>query len=318
MNESAFGVTPIIGFLARWLTFGGVLATVGAIVFRFVVVRRSGLPRATTDALARRAASIGAVAALLVVPGALARLYFQTDEMRFPDESYIGVATKLVAHSTWGTLWMLQVAAALGAALVFRRAARGDGDRGWRAAGFAAGVLVVTPSLSSHAMSGHASRAMTLPADILHVLGASVWIGTLAVFFGAIAWHGRSSHANSDVAAASLDGQAVLALLARFSPLALSGAATVVASGVVSSFAHLGSMFDLETTLYGRLLLAKVFIVLAVAAFGWRNWKLVTPRVAETGPGMLRRSIVIELVLAIVVVGVTAALIITPPPTHHS
>jgi putative copper export protein len=59
-------------------------------------------------------------------------------------------------------------------------------------------------------------------------------------------------------------------------------------------------------------------VVLAVAAFGWWNWRRVTPRLARAGAGtdVLRRSMVRELILAAVVLAVTAALVITiPPPT---
>lgn len=104
-------------------------------------------------------------------------------------------------------------------------------------------------------------------------------------------------------------------LLVYFSPLALFGAAAVVASGVVASYAHVGSVGNLFSSAYGRLLLVKLAVVLTVVAFGWRNWKRMTPRLRELGDRAMLRSVAGEVLLAILVLAVTAVLVITPPPT---
>ena len=66
-----------------------------------------------------------------------------------------------------------------------------------------------------------------------------------------------------------------------------------------------------------RLLVLKVVGVLAVAGLGWRNWKRLTPRLDELGSKPLHRSTAGELALAALVLAITSALVITPPPAAH-
>jgi copper transport protein len=322
VNESIFAATPLTGFAARWLTFAGVFLAFGSVVFRIAVLGRAALQRETAMSLARRAAACGGVGAGAVLLGALARLYFQTAEMRFPGDPLLPVATNLLAHTSWGWLWLAQVVLAILLAGVLHLVARAESTLLWRIAAVLALGLTITPALTSHAMSGHTvSRYITLPADMLHLLGASAWLGTLAVMFIAL-WRqraaGGASHASRapDTSHASDSGApALAALLVYFSPLALFGAAAVVASGVVASYAHLGSVDNLLRSTYGRLLLVKVAVVLTVVAFGWRNWKRMTPRLNELGDRAMLRSVAGEVLLAMLVLAVTAALVITPPPT---
>ncbi len=316
MNESIFAAAPLTGFAARWLTFAGVFLAFGGVVFRIAVAGRAAMPRDSASILARRAAACGGVGAAAVLLGAVARLYFQTAEMRFPGDPWLPVATNLVAHTSWGWLWLAQVLLAILVATVLHFVARSESATLWRVAAVLALCLTVTPALTSHAMSGHSvSHYITVPADMLHLLGASAWLGTLAVMFIVLWLQRAGADASHPAAADGGDAPSLAALLVYFSPLALFGAAAVVASGLVASFAHLGGPGNLLSSTYGRLLLVKVAVVLAVVAFGWRNWKRMTPRLHELGDRAMLRSMAGEVLLAMLVLAVTAALVITPPPT---
>ena len=290
-----------VGFVARWLAFVGVIMPLGAVLFRGMVVAHAGLPLLDAQRLKERAARVGWRCALLIPPAALARLYFQVGLMRFPDEPWFPFAGKLIAQSTWGYLWLGQLALATLVAVALWRVESAE-VKDDRLAAILAALLAVTPSLSSHAMSGHASRWLTLPADMLHLLGAATWLGTLAVMSSAV---GLDS------------GRLMSVLLARFSPLALVGATIVAVSGVVSSLIHVQAVTVLTMTPYGRTLLVKLCIVAGVVALGWHNWRRMTPRVDELGNAAVRRSILIELVLAATVLAATSVLVITPPVMNH-
>ncbi len=316
MNESIFAAAPLAGFVARWLTFAGVFLAFGSAVFRIAVVGRAAMPRDTVHSLARRAATCGGVGAAAVVIGALARLYFQTAEMRFPGDPWLPVATNLLTNTSWGGLWLAQVVLAILVASVLHFVARNDSTLLWRVVAALALCLTVTPALTSHAMSGHSvSHYITVPADMLHLIGASAWLGTMTVMF--IALRREQATVTAPASSTASDaGRSVLApLLVYFSPLALFGAAAVVASGVVASYAHVGGVGNLFSSAYGRLLLVKLAVVLTVVAFGWRNWKRMTPRLRELGDRAMLRSVAGEVLLAILVLAVTAVLVITPPPT---
>ena len=106
----------------------------------------------------------------------------------------------------------------------------------------------------------------------------------------------------------------VASLIESFSPLALTGTALIVASGLISSFAHIETLGDFVNTQYGITLLAKVASVAVVVLFGWRNWKVVTPTLHSNGPLRMTRAMRGELFATALVLFVTAVLVVTVPP----
>jgi putative copper export protein len=97
--------------------------------------------------------------------------------------------------------------------------------------------------------------------------------------------------------------------------LALIFASIVVVTGLASSWIQLQAVAPLWTTPYGRVLLIKLALVVAVGAAGAYNWRVATPRLLEAG-GVARIRLVMltELAFAILVLAVTSVLVATPPP----
>ena len=113
------------------------------------------------------------------------------------------------------------------------------------------------------------------------------------------------------------------ATLLRFSPLALGCVAVLLATGTIQAFEHVGSWDALLHTGFGRAVLVKVALIAALIALGAINRRRVVPRLralAHEGaaPGavghLLRRTLRAEVILVVVVLGVTAALVSYPPP----
>jgi putative copper export protein len=97
-------------------------------------------------------------------------------------------------------------------------------------------------------------------------------------------------------------------MVAAFSPVALLGGGILAATGVVTAVLYLEAVRDLWQTAYGLTLLLKILLVGGVAGVGAYNWRKVKPTLGE-GPNRLRRSAGLELVLAGVVLAVTAVLV---------
>lgn len=277
---------------------------VGGVTFRVAVAGRSR--SLDVRGLERHAAVTGLVGGALILPAAVARLFVQVDGMRFPDDPWSGVASRLLRLTTWGHLWVAQVAIAVLLIAAFTTAAR-SARRGWQSAAILSMALAITPSLASHAMSAHTSRILSVGADSLHIVGAGVWLGTLLVLCLVLPRALREQPSND------ASPSAALVLVSAFSPVALLGAGVVVVSGIVSSLARIDRLDALRSP-YGRLLLIKVAIVAVVALIGWRNWKRLTPRLESGDATALRRSIALELTAAALVLAATAALVVTPPP----
>jgi putative copper export protein len=198
---------------------------------------------------------------------------------------------QLVAfQSRWGSGWRLQAIAALALA-VSTAWINVDRRIGWLAASLAAVVCCFTLPLLGHA----AGSPWRLALHAAHVLGAGVWLGTVAAV----------------LTAHLLDPSDVRELLLRrLSPIAFSGAATLVAAGLVASWTDVGSVANLWTTPYGRWLAVKGTLFCGVIACGFLNWRRFSAG-AGNGSVPVRQAepvgaATIEVLLAAAIVIVTA------------
>jgi copper transport protein len=105
----------------------------------------------------------------------------------------------------------------------------------------------------------------------VHILGACAWLGGL--FTLAIIGRGRGLGER-----AGLDWAR---MWQRFSSVALVAVGAVVASGVWLTWRHVGTVGQLVTTTYGRFLLVKLLIVVAMVAAVAYNQLALTPRIAK-------------------------------------
>ncbi len=178
-----------------------------------------------------------------------------------------------------------------------------------------AGYLAATPALSGHA-SIQSPTAIFFPADVLHVLAASVWVGGIACLLLVL-----------PAATGQLQGpqrsRLLLATLVRFAPMAFAAVIAIAMTGVVQAYIDVRSLSALLHTTYGALIIVKVVLLLVLICLGWINRERVIPafkRLAGAGepPGerglLARRTMRGELALMLCVFGVTAALISYAPP----
>ena len=305
-------VMEAVGLVARFVAYVAILTIVGAVAFRLLILKRSGLTTGTIGRGSRRSAAVGAFASLMLIATDVVKLGVQTSEMRFPTESWITVGTTMVLETSWGTVWMIQMVCAVLLAMTFTLA-RKDALPRWNGLALLSIVLAATPAFASHAMTARRFAQYTVAADIVHVLGASLWIGTLLVMFASVLG-GDGNEPRSEQTVSDGRARYIASLLRSFSPIALTGSALVAVSGLVSSLAHVEHWADLTGTAYGQKLIVKWLCVGVVVLLGWRNWKYVTPGILTQGPKRMTRAIAVELLIALVVLGVTASLVVTPPP----
>lgn len=312
-DDSGSGLNSLPYVLVRWLTFTSLLVLIGVLGFQQVVLRLVRRRAASTHlALAApgqaRAAVVGLGAAILLLVSAAARLAAQAVAMQDPGEAITGgkVAAMLL-HTVWGWGWLLQVGAGGLALISFLQVRRGK-QHGWVGALAATVILAFTPALAGHAAAVDRWQPLPVLADGLHVLGAGGWLGTLFVLLLA----GLPATMQLEPS----QGRTALAdLVNAFSPVALVCAGLATATGLFAAWIHLGTLPALWQSAYGRTLLLKLAVLAGVAATGAYNWRVVRPSLAKvpaTGP--LRRSAGLELLIATIVIAITAILVATPPP----
>jgi copper transport protein len=179
------------------------------------------------------------------------------------------------------------------------------------------GFIALEPALSGHPGT-QSPVALLLPANVLHVLAVSVWLGGLAALLFALPAATRELKPPDR-------GRLLAASLARFSPVALLCVAVILLTGLGQAYAYVRDLDNLLDTPYGRAVLIK--FVLLVGLLGplaaYNRYRSVPrlERIAAGGepPGriglLLRRALRGEVALAVVVLGVTAALAGYAPAT---
>jgi len=118
--------------------------------------------------------------------------------------------------------------------------------------------------------------------------------------------------------AAALSASSLLPILVpAFSRLAKVCVGLLVATGLFASWNHVPGVAALWSSAFGRILTTKLLLVGIVLALGAMNWRRLTQRLGEPGGSDdLRRSAVVELLVACAVMTLTAALVRTAPPGH--
>ncbi len=314
-NDMGGGMqTDIFSAILRWLTLAGAIVAIGAVAFRLTVLARVSLEvdrEIKTDylpAAARGAAIVGLIAAVIVAAVAIVRLFVQSRAMHGAGAMFDGaLIAPMLTDTNWGRAWLLQMGAALTAAVSFAAIHRSR-QVAWYVAGVSTAALAVGLALSSHAASVPRLALPSVVANSIHTVAASGWLGNLLVVFFVglpLAWR--------------LDRDdrwtVIRDVVNAFSPAALGFGGLAGATGVFMAWTHVGSFAALTGTDYGRVLLLKVGLLSVTALTGGYNWLRVRPSLGDqTGALRLRRTAGIELGIAALVVAVTAVLVAMPMP----
>lgn len=220
----------------------------------------------------------------------------------FGAEAVAGSLSDAFNTSAWGDLAttqtgrMLLMRVVLALVLGVLLALRGRRAEGWwRSAAFTAAVF----ALYTFSASGHPNSlepaALWIAIDLVHLGSIAVWIGGLLAL--AV---GGSAAVSGD------DGER---LVRRFSLAASVCVPLIVATGVAQTLKLAGGLDDITATDWGRLLLTKVTVVTAlIAVAGVSRWLL-----QHDGASSIRRTVIVEAVLGVVVVAIAAGMVALPP-----
>jgi copper transport protein len=274
--------------VARFLSLAGAIVLLGA---GWWLVHG---PRGLFQRPAARRTLVLAWAALLV--GSLFAFAL------FGAEAVAGSLSDVGRTSVWGDLATthtgrmllvrIALAGVLGVLLALRRYAA---EGWWRAASATAAVLTVY----SFSASGHPSAteptAWWISVDLVHLASITLWIGGLLVL--AVA---------GSAALGEPDGER---MVRRFSLVASVCVPLIVVTGVAQTLRLAGGLDDITATDWGRLLLTKVTVVAALLAVaGVSRWLL-----QHDGAASVRRTVIAEFVLGMVVVAMAAGMVALPP-----
>lgn len=170
-------------------------------------------------------------------------------------------------------------------------------------------ALAALPALGGHA-SVQSPVALLTPANVLHVIAMSAWLGGVAVLVLAL----RAATARLEAGERT---RLLAAVVARFSTLAGVAIAVLLASGIVQGLVEVRTLTNLVETAFGRAVLVKVVLFAGIVALGWINRRRLLPDLAQAArdgepPGraglLLRRTLRAELALGAAALAATGAL----------
>ena len=291
LEERSSTPADVTGGVGRWLAFTGAFAVVGSVALAIGPLARLGGPgpRRRLRWLAVAGGATGAVGVLLMLVAQAADATGRglLDAAGDTFDVAFGTRTGDLAVGRMVALALAAVLAAPGPV--------------WKPRylpllpGLAATASLLTASLAGHAWTAP-DRALTVPADLLHTLGAATWLGGLLAL----------------VLVVRVAGDGAPRVVRWFSDLALVAVALVAVTGLVAGVVQVDSIDGLVDTGYGQLLLVKVAGFAVLLALGFVNRAVLVPKV-EQGLKALLTSTRAEVGVAAAVLAVTAVLINQPP-----
>ena len=297
---------------AKVLTYAATLLVVGTCTTRWwLTLRLRGLSplhppdlqnnsRLLLERLDRVLAGIGLAAATLLVVSLLVRLWAHTYSAFGWSESLTSTRLLLMAlQSRWGSGWSVQALVALAVTATFMTmVVRG---RGGSSFGWASATLVAWTFSYALALVGHgAGTTGRVVLHGTHVVGAGVWVGSLAVLL---------------FVSRELSEEDAHRVFGDFWMIATSGVALLLVGGVAIAVLYVQSWSNLWSTTYGRVLMLKLVLVGVIASCGAANWRRyragLRPNIRASGAMSdvaSHRIAAAEVLVALAVVVVTSIL----------
>jgi putative copper resistance protein D len=308
---------------ARAVHFASTIAVAGAILFRWLVAgpalrgASDGMPSSGVVKLHGWLTKISWYGLAIAVLSAAAWLFLVA--LDIGDDSLArtlrqGIAWTVLTSTQFGSDWTARAALAGAlAACLLATAADNTVRSAW---GLRGAALVAAALLGSLAWAGHAGARPGLAgdvhraADVLHLLAAGAWIGGLGPFVLLLSLAARAGDRRWLAAAR--------AATLRFSNLGIFAVGMLVVTGTLNAYFLLGSVSALLGTEYGRVLMAKIGLFIALVGVAAINRLRLTPRLSRyvTKPeeahrsalNQLIRNSVLELIMGLVIIAVVGAL----------
>ena len=312
-------------FCARAIHFAATMLVAGVVLFAVFVAAPAWCGVASNgDVAVKVRARLAVIAwislALAAISGAAWLVLTAAAMSGLPAAQVFGdnVLWTVLSQTVFGRDWLARfaLACALAATVPALLSPQGHKTRWLKAAAtILAAAFAGTLAWSGHAAGGLGGEAIIHPAaDVLHLIAAAAWVGALVpliVLFAA---------AGADDASLAMARTATM----RFSILGIVSVGTLLATGIVNTYYLAGSLPALLHTDYGRLLLIKIALFLAMVAIAAVNRFRLTPQLVQQASiaasrdalRKLRRNAAIEALAGAVVIAIVAALGTMAPAIH--
>lgn len=156
------------------------------------------------------------------------------------------------------------------------------------------GYLIFAKAQNGHAAAS-ADKIVSITADMLHMIAASVWVGGILVLLFVLPRTGKARK-----------------VWIRFAIVAIIAVASILVSGLLMAVMNIGQMANLFTTNYGKILLFKIGLFILMALLGLGHYIYIKLKNQQ----LPFKTILIELIIGTIILVVASVLtnVQTPPP----
>lgn len=273
--------------VARFVGFLGVAVLLGALV----MAAGGGISSRSVVGLITGswAASFMGAAALFMLQG----VYVQAGEYSDMFDTSLWRTTFNERIGTALVVRLVLLVAMAGYLVALRGAFSRTATTWWRSSTALIGAGIVVSFAAAGHPSASSSSGLAVAIDAVHFAAVCLWLGGLVTV----------------VVGRATKGEAAATVIPRFSRLATIAIPVVVATGVWQVWHLVDDLGDVTVTDWGRALLVKTSVVVVVVTLGgFGRWLLHRGQATD-----MARLLAVEAVLAIAVLGVTAAMVSKPP-----
>ena len=255
-------------------------------------------------------ALLGGLLAVEVLTGAAWLWYVAGSMTDEPSNLPSGADLGLVLTGTrFGLLWMARAGlAAMLAGLLVALAGGKARTAGRLRPAMALAAVLGAALAGSLAFAGHAASGLRWPVahlavDMVHLLAGAVWPAGLVPLLLFLTRSRPRGAVREDTD---------WIVVRRYSACAFAAVVALVASGVLNSWLMLPSWSAFVTSAYGRLLLGKILVVIAMIVLGAFNRYRFLPALPDATPNLMR-TVAAECGLAALVIVIVGLMGMTAP-----
>jgi copper transport protein len=198
--------------------------------------------------------------------------------------------------TTFGQATLIRIALLLGFSLLLITITHRD-KRLWRVIAVGTSVAIAATFSAVGHPSGESLVALSLTLDVVHLLAVSLWIGALFLITIDRKFWLRSTQS-----------------MLWFSRIAGYSVAVIVVTGIAQALLLMDGLRNVFVLEYGQKLAVKVVLVVVLVAIG----ALSRSTLRKSGPAKLHQSVLVESLIALIVVGITALIVALPPREQAS
>ncbi len=299
-GDGSYSTPSLVRWLLRYSSYLAIMAIVGILLTTVYVWAGAGSRPLLSSILSR---SLFATAALAVAQ----LMVVASDVSGKPPWASLG-SIDAATTTDAGMAFAIRIVLALSMWVVLFHYQHVHSEVYWTAASIPGVGLLATWAFAGH------SRSMRWPAlgvatDVAHHAAAAAWISGLAI----VGWIVIPKTAPSVLVPA----------VRRFSRLAAVSVAVLVVTGLAQSLRLVGNPTNLFDTNHGKYLALKMVVLAAMLAVANVNRRRVETRLGDAKAlgrhiAPLRQAIVTEFAIGLAIVGITAAMVVSPPATSQS